>query len=176
MTKSQLDNLIHLCFNFHETMGVNLDGCDADYILEKWDKFIGIKPYSNDGVSIEYMEEELRDIKKFGGMVGVGREDIRQINYLIGWSKKWKDYDKVKEILYFLLLINSKSFEKDSGITKHHYWTPSGLVETFSEWIGNPEEINKEEYKSLHHNVKREIDEWLESTSINRDYKLNMLV
>lgn len=186
MTKTQLDNLIHFCFNFHETMGVNLDGCDAGYILEKWDKFIGIKltnRYLNDSLNVNCLEEDMKEIRKCKYSnnlfikttlpIGIGKEDADRIEFLLEWSKKWSDYDKVKEILYFLLIINSKGFTKDPS---DYCWTPSELVETFREWIGNPEEINKEEYKSLHHNVRREVNEWLETISVNRDYKLNILV
>lgn len=183
MTKTQLDNLIHFCFNFHETMGVNLDGCNAEYLLEKWNKYIGIKThYSNDSLNVDYLEEDMKEIRKCKCSnnhfiktlpIGIGQEDADRIEFLLDWSKKWSDYDKVKEILYFLLIINSKGFTKDPS---DYCWTPSGLIETFREWIGNPEEINKEEYKALHHNVKREINEWLETVSVNRDYKLSSLI
>jgi hypothetical protein len=170
MTKSQLDNLIHFCFIFRVDIGI--DSCSSDYILEKWNKFIGVKPYSNDGVSVEYLEEDMRDLKKYNGcVVGMGREDIHRVESLLDWSKKWGDYDKVKEILHFILLLDSKEF-----ISGRNLALPSELVSLFEDWIGNPEEINKEEYTHIHTNTIKDINEWLENTDINRDYKLSILV
>lgn len=96
MTKSQLDNLIDFCFNFHETMGVNMSGCSSDYILEKWHKYIGVTPYKNDSLNIDILNEDMMDVRKcrsFGTLpLGVGREDIRRMEALLEWSVKWGNY------------------------------------------------------------------------------------
>ena len=47
MNKSQLNNLINFCFNFHSVMGVDPFYKSPDYILEKWNKYIGVKPIHN---------------------------------------------------------------------------------------------------------------------------------
>lgn len=179
MTKSQLDNLIDFCFNFHETMGVNMDGCSADYILEKWHKYIGVDPYKNETLDIDVLNEEMKNIRKYkfrsglwqGLPCGIGREDVRRMEALLEWSNKWGNYHEIKEILYFITIVNSKGFTPDEIC-----WTPSQLIETFSEWIGNPEKINFQSYRHLHSNVEREIKEWLATTSVNRDYKLCSLI
>ncbi len=184
MTKSQLDNLIDFCFNFHETMGVNMDGCSADYILEKWHKYIGVDPYKNDSLNIDILNEDMIDVRKAKSSIfasnlmrslpcGIGREDVRRMEALLEWSNKWGNYHEVKEILYFITIVNSKGFTTDPD---EICWLPSQLVELFTEWIGNPKKINFQSYRHLHSNVEREIKEWLELTNINRDYKLSLLV
>lgn len=175
MTKSQLDNLINFCFNFHRSMDINMDGCSHDYLLKKWDKYIGVKPYTNDSLDITYIREEMRDIRKYRTLgttpLGLDREDIRRIESLSNWSDKWISYHCVKEILYFISVVNSKGFYIDDNC-----WSPSQLVDIFREWVGDPEDINKEPYKHLHSNLEREVNMWLKETANNRDYKLCSLI
>lgn len=179
MTKSQLDNLIDFCFNFHETMGVNLDSCSADYLLEKWHKYIGTRPYSNDSLNIDILNEEMKDVRKYRAVgttpLGLDREDIRRIEELVNWSNKWGNYHEVKEILYFITIINSKGFTNDPDF-RDVCWLPSQLVDTYREWAGDPEKINFQSYRHLHSIVKREISEWLSETNVSRDYKLSSLI
>lgn len=178
MTKEQLDNLIAFCFNFHETMGFNID-CTGDYIIEKWDKFIGVKPFDNESLSFKELSSYISTYKKYNGcIVGVDKEDIRIANNMIEWYIKWGTrFDYPKEILYFILLLNRrplvvKNGDKLSSIN----WTPSEIIELFKEKIGDVEKINKQTYNHTHQILKLEIKNWLEETSNKRDYKLNLLV
>jgi hypothetical protein len=86
MKKSQLNNLINFCFNFHGSMGVNPFYQSPDYILEKWNKCIGVKTINNKS--------------------SVTNED------LLFWKRIWRkeeDWAGCREILDFLYDINSTS-------------------------------------------------------------------
>ena len=178
MNKTQLDNLIYFCFNFHSTMGVDVMYCSPDYILEKWDKYIGFRALDNEGLSIQDLNATLEDDRKYHGMVGFSRQDKYIVESLLEWNKKWtknhqKDYNEVKEALYFIFLINTKGFTTDPEVK---CWRPSGIVNTFEEYIGSKDRISKESYTHLHENLKREIGYWLETIPVNRDYKLCSLI
>jgi hypothetical protein len=154
-------------------MGVNMDSCSDDYLLEKWHKYIGVKPYKNDSLNIDVLNKKMKGIIKYRefGLPSllVDQEEARRIEDLVNWSNKWNNYNEVKEILYFISIMNSKGFKFDP-------WLPSQLVDIYREWAGDPGKINFQSYRHLHSSVKREIDEWLEIISVNRDYKLSSLI
>lgn len=160
MNKSQLDNLIHFCANFHK-VHVKIEDQNVDYILEKWNKYIGVEPIKNDNLP------SANDISK--------NYPLRSGD-LVRWFNRWGkngNYDKVKEILNFILITNTKFFSRDD----RYNWTPSELIEIFKNHIGDPEKINTDKYQFLHELVMRSVhDEWLYSDRVNRDYKLCLLV
>ena len=150
MKKSQLDNFINFCYNFHIQTGNQFIDNDSGYILEKWNKFIGIKP--------------------------VCRE-VNNNDSINKWIKKWhitqSEFDKLKEIVDFLSHLNSKPL---LTITKSEIWTLEELIELFKDKTGlNIEEINDVEYNHIHYNIKKVINEWKELPVNYRFYKLSQL-
>ena len=89
MTKEQLDNIIGFCFNFHPQNGINLDSSNGEYLLEKWNKFIGVKPYSVEHLSLVYLKEDYEEFKKYKSKayswghvslpVGVEKKDLLDV-------------------------------------------------------------------------------------------------
>ena len=150
MKKSQLDNFINFCYNFHIQTGNKFIDNDSDYILEKWNKFISIKP--------------------------VGRE-VNNNTSINKWIEKWyitqSEWDKLKEIVDFLSHLNSKPL---LTITKSEIWTLEELIELFKDKTGlNIEEINDVEYNHIHDNIKKVINKWKELPVNDRFYKLSQL-
>lgn len=165
MTKNQLDNLIGFCFNFHKSMDSDINNLSPDYLLEKWNKYIGVCPIKS-----------------------VSFENLHYTKWMSKWNFKIENDDnRIKEILNFIFEVNTKSFYIRKGIdaveylsdinyNKYKTWSPSGLLEIFRELIGDPEQINKDIYNHLHYIVKEKANEWLEHIEIKRDYKLNILL
>lgn len=148
-------------------MGISILDCDADYLTEKWHKYIGEIPSDNSFLHIKELEEDLSQLHKFGTIVGFDSKDVARTKTLIEWSKKWSNYNDVKEIINFILIIGSKSLDN---------WTPTQIIEHFEYLIYSTDKINSDTYDSLHHNIKHQVTLWLESTDINRDYSLNILL
>lgn len=87
MNRSKIDNLIKFSFNFHKNMGVYWYDESPDYIVEKWDKYIGVNP----------------TIRKESPMIE---------SYFQKWRKGdiWSvDFDKLESILSFLIAINKRA-------------------------------------------------------------------
>lgn len=146
MDRSKIDNLIKLSFNFHKNMDGHYYEQSPDYILEKWDKYIGVTPTK--------------------------KKDVPLIeNYHKKWISKddiWDlDFDKLDSVIGYLDSINKRSI---------HHWSVSDLIRIFEECIGDVNEINDSPYDSLHALIKRQIVNWLNTTVNKRDYKLNLLV
>lgn len=177
MTKSQLDNLIGFCFNFHIVMDSDIMEHDASYILEKWEKYIGVKPKSKN------IEVEVTSVKK--GVYNFKSVDSNNdmdllVNHAM-WRDKWdksgKNYDKVREILQFIFILNTRPLNAPSySDLKNKCWTIGELIDVFEKWIGSGEQINTEHYDHLHDVVKKEINKWLSGTANNREYKLSSLI
>ena len=142
MEKSQIDNIIKFCFNFHKDMDVDWVYSSPDYILEKWDKYINQRPkliyyYNNEKIS----------------------------KWIKNWSPSEEELYRLRTILLFLYKINQRrfnnlklselldEFEKTTGIyiedvNKDNY---DGLHELLKQqvdkWLNLKE--NKREYKLL---------------------------
>ncbi len=135
-------------------------GYDPEYIMEKWNKYIGVKPSSD---------------------IIFNKEGV--INQ---WIKKWyvsdKQVDNMKNILEFIVRVNHKHFfirglEADENDSSNHIkpnsvWFLSDLIELFEEVVGPSEDINTEFYNHLHPNVLNIITEWENSKTIKRDINL----
>lgn len=160
MTKTQLDNLIKFAFNFHITMGLSLEQHSSDYILEKWNKYIGVKPISLDLPSAEVV------------LANKHQYNIFLIKWLETWHRK-NEYDSVKEIINFILILNVHFFPSEEHQKR---WNVTNLVSAFSKNVGDPNLINKDPYNHLHALIMKKVDSWLEDKEIQRDYKLNTLV
>lgn len=87
MDRTKIDNLIKFSFNFHKDMGDYWYDQSPDYILEKWDKYIGVSPTKKkDDSTIDF--------------------------YFKKWLKndQWNiDFDKLESVIVFLDSINKRS-------------------------------------------------------------------
>ncbi len=165
MTKIQLDNLIKFSFNFHKTMGCSLKEHSADYLLEKWNKYIGTKPNAIKLPTRKYIIENKH----------LHNDDI------VEWISRWNiqtEYDQVKEILNFILLINSKYFPTEKNRKElTNTWSVSDLIRAYKTTIGDPNLINNEPYSHLHALLIKSMNEWLKNdVETMRDYTLNTIV
>jgi hypothetical protein len=159
---------------------------DSTYILEKWNNYIGVKHFDirkNDSLQIVELQKSLLELKeKSGHICGFDKTDKLIAEYLIKWSGIWSDYDEVKEILYFIFLVNTRSLlanDGSRGVKSNQYdkyWTPTGLTNLFNEWIGDPEKINTDSYNCLHPLVRDAVKKWLEVVPVKRDYILCSLI
>jgi hypothetical protein len=141
-------------------MNLPLRNHSADYILEKWEKYIGVKPKKIKLPTVNAINKN----KHFYN---------EELTLWIGlWHRK-TEYDDVKEIINFILLVNSRFFPEDEH---HRRWSPTELVSAFRDNVGDPNLINNEPYNHLHALIIRKVDSWLEDKEIYRDYKLNILV
>jgi hypothetical protein len=155
MKNSQLDNLINFCFHFHVESGNIFIEHDYDYILEKWEKYIGLKPLDrevkNNGIINSYIE-----------------------NYKINNQKKW---NKIKEIIDFLSILNQRPlyFYKNSH-NLNSIWSLEEIDKLFEEKTGiNILKINDIEYNHLHPLIKDEIYKWKLLDVNKRYYKLKII-
>jgi len=156
MKKSQLDNLIRFCFNFHQTMDLVWTSQTPDYIWEKWQKYIGFAP----------------------NKLELYPKDKNTVAWLKNWKVSNENWEKLKEVINFIEVVNSKALVvsggNDSGRFKQ--WSPSELISEFENLIGDKNKINDLEYKGLHPVLEKEVEYWLWQTSNKRDYNLNLLV
>lgn len=155
MNKNQIDNLIRFSVAFHISHN-NLLTCDPSYIVEKWDKYIGIKPKK-----LEFI------------LYGHN-------SYLVNeWRERWNvddnNYNEIKGIIYFINKINEKHFFIRRNYSEK-VWITSDLITLFEELVGPLEKINKNIYNHLHPNIVKIMDKWKDDTTIGRDYQLCLLV
>ena len=177
MTKEQLDNIIGFCFSFHPQLGNDLDSFDSSYLLEKWTKFIGVKPYNVEHLSLVYLKEDYEEFKKYKSKVfswghvslpvGVEKKDLLDVYERMDWVNKWgeKGYNEVKEIIDIISRLGEK------GI---YDWTVQEIIGLFSDYV-KIEQVSKEPYNHLHTLVKREMDKWINTVENKRDYNLILL-
>jgi len=158
MTKEQLDNLIGFAWNFHPSTSDGILKSSPNYIREKWDRFIGVKPIER---------------------------EIFPNYYTSGWLKTWKvsneDFKDLKEILQFLIEISKYRLLSPDIFPTHkldEFLSPSQTISIFEREIGvGVEQINKIKYNGNHIIIQNKIQEWIELVPGNkRDYKLNILV
>jgi hypothetical protein len=162
MTKNQLHNLINFCVTFSRNFDSKMEDHSSDYILEKWDKYIGVMPVKNDSlpnkeyiISNSYIDYELK-------------------KWINRWGKN-DEYDGVKEILHFIMIINGGTFiTKIKHDYNRLYWTPSKLVDAIKKVIPNVNDINEYPYNNLHGILKIQVNEWLEEE--RRDFNLCQLL
>lgn len=156
MEKNQLNNLIRFCFNFHRSMDCDWTMQHPSYILEKWNKYIGVKPNKLE----LYPSNDLT------------------IKWLKTWNVSNKDWEELKEIVTFIQVVNMRALVVSGGNKGNRFiqWSPSELLDEFERLIGDKNKINKDEYKGLHELVDREVEYWLWQTDNKRDYNLNLLV
>lgn len=149
MNKTQLDNLIKFSVLFR-TEG--LDRSSPDYVLEKWNSFIGNPKFKN----LDDLIEEIR----------VNQEILYEPDK---WRKKWNIIEKntskwleVRNIAYFIYLVNKVKTLDITYILECY----NRLFEYY-----DGEVINS----NLHPLLEDKINTWLDSTRIKRDYKINLI-
>lgn len=126
------------------------------YILEKWNKYIGVKPNK-----LELYSSNEQTIK-----------------WLKTWNVNNEDWEELKEIVTFIQVVNMKALVVSGGNKGNKFiqWSPSELLDEFERLIGDKNKISKDEYKGLHELIEKEIEYWLWQTDNKRDYNLNLLV
>lgn len=127
--------------------------CDMTYIWEKYDKLIGFLPVP--------IKNEYCDWWQI-----VVLEDFEAMSLKALWMKKWNP--KVNQlnanrerVLNFLCIINTMPL------------TLGNMLNTFREYIGPIESINKYEYSHIHELVKKFIEEY--KTKFRRELNLEIL-
>jgi hypothetical protein len=171
MTKNQLDNIIGFCFNFHPQNGINLDSCSPDYLLEKWNKFIGAKPFDVEHLKLVYLKEDYKAFIKYrNGLclpLGCTKKELSEVFDRMDWVNRWgeKGYNEVKEVIGIIQKLESKPLQ---------VWKISELVDLFNDYI-KLGDINEEKYNHSHNLLKREMEEWINITENKREYKLIVL-
>jgi hypothetical protein len=170
MEKSQLNNLIKFCFLFHIENDNNWKSLNKDYILEKWNNYIGVMPVKNPSLSYKNIKDLYRNFLRNPDRVNNEMfKQIKNLENILYWAERWgiDKYDDVKEIIYFIIKLNEKKL-KDSSI--------SDFILIFEESIGSIKDINKVPYNNLHQLIRSYIDYWLEIPKNKRDYNLNILI
>lgn len=166
--KTQLDNLIRFVLNNHINMGQHLIDNDPSYIMEKWNKYIGVKPNSKRLPSYKTLKYIL--VSEV-----MNSENIEVRNWIVKWNVNEETYNEIKEIIYFIIEINKKNF-RTVNYGMYNRWIPSDIVTLFEESIGSFEDINKNYGGNLHAIIENFLINWLIDTQVRRDYNLCLLV
>lgn len=169
MIKTQAQNLVNFTILTHSMLDDGILGHDPSYIMEKWDKYIGVKPKESD---IDFSKVEF-DYPIIGLWVAK-------------WRVKESELNRMKPILTLIVKVNQKHFftrgfkadvnDPSNHIKPDSVWLLSDLVDLFEEVIGDSNDINKELYNNLHPNVVKVIDSWMKHKKVIRDYNLELLV
>ena len=131
--------------------------CDKDYLIEKWNKYIGVKP-KEVNITYEYFLEN----KTYFHLV------IRR------WFEKWDKEGKYwNELLPIINFINEINLLDPLG-RFNSIMTPDDLISLFTKHIGDIEEINKQEYNSLHKLINSKVENWL--NKLKREYNLTLIL
>jgi hypothetical protein len=157
MNSKKLNNLIKFSFLFHDNMNKDISMSSSDYIIEKWNCYIGVKPKINN----------LLSYKKLNEKNNLNEMDIFIKNKINNRVNRWgeSDYNKIKEIFYFICIINYKSFNNDE-----YMWLPMNLITEFKKNIGNPNLIKDEiDIGGIHPLIINEINYWYDYTEVKKD-------
>lgn len=137
MDKSKLDNLINFSFNFHRCSDINFLYQSPDYIMEKWDKYIGIRP-------------------DFNNINFNCNEEIKINEYYNIWGDSFIN----KKIILFIFRMNNSNFlpsniidifEETTGIDKSNITTDkylhlhTNLIAFKNKWLETT--VIKRDYK-----------------------------
>lgn len=164
MNKIQLDNLIRFNTIFVDGIsGGDILNHNDEYILEKWDKYIGIYNFKEDVSSFDISETSYYTVLN-GVSIPINKVNIR--SKMLKWKELWGDkkYESVKNILYYIL------------VTKADGLLPSVIIENFEKIVGSVDDINTYPGPKLHTLVEMEIDRILKVNKYKRDYELNILL
>ena len=148
MNKIQLDNLIQFCFLFHPSCDCDWKMQSPDYLIEKWNKYIGIDVKHHD-LDRSYFTHNT-------------------INWLKTWNVSDEDWIELKRIIRFIISLSDKPILKYRDV-----WKPSELIENFENQIGPVSEITQVPYNHIHALIKIQIDRWIDDNI--REYNLSLL-
>lgn len=154
MTKSQLDNLIQFCFLFHPQCDCDWKSQSPSYILEKWDKYIGI-----DVSHTEYDKSYFTH---------------NSTNWIKLWNVSNEDWIKLKRVIRFIVSLSEKPILSAGKYLS--VWTLSELVDNFENQIAPVSQIAANQYNHTHELINQEITKWLETTENSREYRLNLII
>lgn len=149
MIDINVKNFISFCFNFHIEMGINWTNENPDYILEKWNNYIGEKP-KHKNINADSQIKDWINI----------------------WQVEQRQWFELKEISKFLSILNTRSFNTNY---KRLYWTLPELIEEFEGVTGI--DIKKIENKKglingLHEITNQKMFKWIDLEVNKRHYKL----
>lgn len=158
MNQEKLKNLVKFSFLFYGNMNKDISLSSCDYIIEKWDRYIGVKPKDNNSLNYKeiIMKKDLTNMDIF-----IKNEIICRVN-------RWgiEDYNKIKEIFYYICIINYKSFNYNAS----NMWLPTDLISEFRKNIGDPNLINDEiDINGIHPLIMDEINYWYDYTEVKKD-------
>lgn len=109
----------------------------TEYYIEKYYKYIGIPLKITEKKTETYLE----------------------------WSKIWGEDEQVNSIMNYLLGVTTKLLPTSlmKRLSRKRHWLvsvpPSDLLDTFREFVGDPNKINDKRYSYVHPIVKKEIYE-----------------
>lgn len=152
--KNKIDNLVRYALFCHKTMDVDMLNNSPDYIIEKWNKFIGFTPIDKDYSNI--------------------KSDARYIQYQNRWKVSDSEFNSIAHIMSFTYLINYgiknvsyliDLFEKNFGSIENindelYTHTHTILDRAIDEWV-NSEDVGP--------------DYDLCQLKYGRDYKISLL-
>ena len=150
MTKIQLDNLIQFCFLFHPSCDCDWKMQSPDYLIEKWNKYIGIDVKHHD-LDRSYFTHNT-------------------INWLKTWNVSNEDWIELKRIIRFIISLSDKPILK----YRDKNWKPSELIENFENQIGPVSDITQIPYNHIHALIKIQIENWIDDNI--REYNLSLLI
>jgi len=159
MDRNQINNIIGFVFNFHKQCDINWEKENPDYIMEKWNKYIGTETISN-LFDLESLSSRNKAITK---------------HWIRNWRVSDSKFNEMKEIVYLLNSINTKAILIPFDNLNIKYWNLEELIDLFSKVI-DIEKVNKEFYNHQHALVQREVVKWLNIKENKRAYNLNLLV
>jgi hypothetical protein len=159
MDGNQMSNIVGFVFNLHKQCDINWEKESPDYIMEKWNKYIGTKTISN-----------LFDLESLSP-----RSKAKTKHWIRIWNVSDSKFHEMKEIVYLINIINTKAILQPIDNSNIRYWNLEELIDLFSKVI-DIEKVNKEFYNHQHTLVKREVVKWLNRTENKRAYNLNLLV
>jgi hypothetical protein len=154
MTKSQLDNLIQFCFLFHPQCDCDWKSQSPSYLLEKWNKYIGI-----DVSHTEYDKSYFTH---------------NSTNWIKLWNVSNEDWIKLKRVIRFIVSLGEKPILPAGKYLS--VWTLSELVDNFENQIAPVSQITANQYNHTHELINQEITKWLETTENSREYRLNLII
>jgi len=155
MNGDQINNIIGFAFNFHKQCDINWVKESPDYIIEKWNKYIGTEAISN-----------LFDLESLSPTTK---------QWIKNWNVSDSKFHEMKEIVYLLNIINTKAILIPFNNLNIRQCNLEDLIDEFSKVI-DIEKVNKEFYNHQHALVRREVVKWLNIKENKRAYNLNLLV
>lgn len=145
MTRNQLNNLVRFSLNFHEDMDIKILSTSPGYILEKWNRYIGVKPYT------------LETDAFYSGC-------FDDLHFYYKWSETWNNKDTdIKNIIFIIRNVNEYMFYNDFTITD--------LVNIYKSYM-DVSKVNDYEEKGLHPLVEEIAEKWINSKHNRREYNL----